>query len=400
MGRAGQMKKPLEGIRIIELSHVISGPFCGMLLGDLGAEMIKVENPDKGEFGRTGGPKTQNGMSLWYPNYNRNKKAITLNLKQPGAREIFLKLIRKSDALLENFRPGMLERIDLGYKDLQLINPRIIMASISGFGKNGPYENKTAYDMTMAALSGLMAVNGLPDVPLKTGPAITDFVSGLYGALAIVAAIRYRDQTGKGQFIDVAMMDSAMSILDTFFAEVKVLGKEPARVGNRRANNAPINLFKARDGYIFIAAGNQGQWEKLCKLMEHEELLVISDYETPQSRYKHAEALERLIADWAKDKTVTEVEQMLSKESIACAPLKTLPEVLEDPNVKARHSFSSFDYPGIGEFPTVALTPRFSEVRWELNRPPLLGENNKEIYCGLLGYTEEEYSSIQASGIV
>jgi crotonobetainyl-CoA:carnitine CoA-transferase CaiB-like acyl-CoA transferase len=395
-----QMKKPLEGIRIIELSHVISGPFCGMLLGDLGAEMIKVENPDKGEFGRTGGPKTQDGMSLWYPSYNRNKKAITLNLKQPKAREIFRKLIQKSDGLLENFRPGMLESIGLGYKDLQQINPQIIMASISGFGKNGPYENKTAYDMTMAALSGLMAVNGLPDTPLKTGPAITDFLSGLYGALAIVAALRYREETGKGQFIDVAMMDSAMSVMDTFFAEVKVLGKEPIRVGNRRAHNAPINLFKARDGHIFIAAGNQRQWEKLCKLMNREDLLIVSEYETPQGRYKHTDALEQLVADWAKDKTVVELETILSKESIACAPLKRLPEVMEDINVKARQSFVEFDYPGIGKFPTVAFTPRFSEIPWELNRPPLLGENNKEIYCDLLGYTEKEYVELKTEDVV
>lgn len=366
-----------------------------MLLGDLGAEIIKIENPDKGEYGRTAGAKTPTGISLWYPTYNRNKKAITLNLKNTKAIDILRKLTTESDVVLENFRPGLLDELGLGYQDLKKINPQIIMASISGFGKNGPFEKKTAFDMTIAALSGFMSVNGLPDLPMKTGPAISDFLAGLYGALSIVSAIRFRDKTGKGQFIDIAMMDCAMSILEGVFAEFMILGREPQRIGNRRANNAPSNVFKASDGYVYIAAMFEKQWEKLCKLMAREDLLEVPEYKTMQGRYKHADAIEAVVADWAKNKTAVDLVELLDGQLIPCAPIKKLKDVVEDENVKARNSIVEFDYPGIGKFPVIAFPPRFSEISPEINRPPLLGESNKEIFCGLLGYTDQQYEEMK-----
>ena len=394
------MNKPLEGIRVIEFTHVISGPFCGMLLGDLGAEMIKVENPSTGEYTRTAGARTPDGISLWYLAFNRNKKSITLNLKDAKARELLTQLIKDSDVLLENFRPGLLEEMGFGYEDLKKINPRIIVASISGFGKNGPYEKKTAFDMTTAAMSGFMAVNGLPELPMKTGPAVSDFLAGLYGALAIVSAIRYRDITGKGQFIDVAMMDSAMSILESAFAELTILKREPQRIGNRRPNNAPSTVFKASDDFIYIAALFQVHWEKLCKLIGREDLLAVPAYKTMQDRYKCVDEIEAIVAEWVKDKPAAEVLAALEEQLIPCARVNRLQGVLDDPNVKARNSIVEFDYPGVGKYPVAAFTPRFSEIQVDVTRPPLLGEHSKEVYCGLLGCTEEEFAVLQESKVI
>ncbi|MHC1759449.1 MAG: CaiB/BaiF CoA transferase family protein [Negativicutes bacterium] len=388
------MNKPLEDIRIIEFSHVVSGPFCGMLLGDLGAEMIKVENPSTGEYTRTAGAKTPEGISLWYLAFNRNKKSITLNLKDEKAKELLSELVKESDVLLENFRPGLLEEMGFGYEELKKINPRIIVASISGFGKNGPYEKKTAFDMTTAAMSGFMAVNGLPDIPMKTGPAVSDFLAGLYGALAIVSAIRYRDKTGRGQFIDVSMMDSAMSVLESAFAELTILKREPQRIGNRRPNNSPSTVFKASDDFIYIAALFQKHWESLTKVMGREDLLAVSQYKTMQDRYKCVDEIETIVADWVKDKTADEALAALEGALIPCARVNRLQSVLDDPNVKARNSIVEFDYPGLGKYPVAAFTPRFSEIQVDMTRPPLLGEHSKEIYCDLLGCTEEEYKQL------
>lgn len=390
------MNKPLEGIRIVELTHVISGPFCGMLLGDLGAEMIKVENPESGDFTRTAGAKTPEGVSLYFPTFNRNKKSVTLNLKDDKAKELLIKLIKESDVLLENFRPGLLEKMGFGYEDLKKINPQIIVASISGFGKNGPYEKKTAFDMTVAAMSGFMAVNGLPELPMKTGPAISDEFSGLYAALAIVAAIRYRDKTGKGQFIDVSMLDSAMSIIESSFAEVAILDKQPNRIGNRRFNNGPSNTFKASDDFIYIAALFQKHWENLCKLMGREDLLTEPKFKTGQDRFKYADEVEAIVADWVKTKTAAEAIKELEELLIPCAPVNNLQSVMDDPHVKARNSIVEFEYPGLDKkFPVVAFTPRFSEIVVDAVRPPMLGEHNQEVYCGLLGCTEEEYEEMK-----
>lgn len=394
------MNKPLEGIRVLEFTHVISGPFCGMMLGDLGAEVIKIENPTNGEYTRTAGARTPDGVSLWYPAFNRNKKSITLNLKDERANDILTKLVKDCDVLLENFRPGLLAEMGFGYEDLKKINPHIIVASISGFGKNGPYENKTAFDMTIAAMSGFMAVNGLPDIPMKTGPAISDFLSGLYGALAIVSALRFRDKTGKGQFIDVSMMDSAMSILESSFAELTILKREPQRIGNRRPNNAPSTVFKASDDFVYIAALFQKHWEKLCMLMGREDLLAVPEYKTMQDRYKCADEIEAIVTEWVKDKTADEVLQLLEEQLIPCARVNRLQSVLDDPNVKARNSIIEFDYPGLGKYPTAAFTPRFSEITVDITRPPLLGENNTDVYCNLLGYTEEEYQELVKGEVI
>lgn len=394
--------RPLEGIRVIEFTHVISGPFCGMLLGDLGAEIVKIEKPREGEYSRVNGLKNANGVSMWFPSYNRNKKGITLNFKAAKAKEIVQRLVGQSDVLIENFRPALMEEMGFGYEELKKINPKIIMASISGFGQAGPYAGKTAFDMIVSAMGGFMSLNGPPGgLPMKAGPAISDFVSALYGALAIVAAIRHRDQTGEGQYIDVAMMDCIMSVLETAFADYKVVGRDSVRTGNRRPYTAPSNVFKAKDDFIYIAALTKNHWEGLCKLMGKDELINDQRFVTGAKRKQNEEVVEEFIKEWVGSLTVAEAMELLESYSIACSPVQKISELVDDPHVKARNLLVEFDYPGIGKFPVVAFPPKFSTINTAIrNRPPLLGEDNEAVICGILGYDKEEFKKMVAEDIL
>jgi crotonobetainyl-CoA:carnitine CoA-transferase CaiB-like acyl-CoA transferase len=273
------------------------------------------------------------------------------------------------------------------------------MASISGFGQEGPYAAKTAFDMTIAAIGGFMAVNGpVGGPPMKAGPAVSDFVAALYCALSIMAAIRHRDLTGEGQYIDIAMLDSVMSILDASFAVNKLLGTEPTGTGNRRPYYAPVNVFKARDGYVYIAASGQNHWEMLATVMGRKDLIDDPRF-TAENRKGNEDELEQIVQDWAKSLTSTEIITLLEQNGVPCAPVKTISEVMDDAHVKARKSIVEFDYPGIGKFPVVAFPPRFSSIATEVKRAPLLGEHNREIICGLLGYGDKQFDEMKAEKV-
>ncbi|MDR1193905.1 MAG: CoA transferase [Peptococcaceae bacterium] len=394
------MSKALEGIKVLELTHVISGPVCGMLLGDLGAEIIKVERPGTGEFYREEALKNADGISLIFPNYNRNKKSITLNYKAEEGREVLLRLVKWCDILVENFRPGLLNKMGLGYEALRGINPGLIMVSISGFGQTGPYAMKPAYDMTIAAYSGLMSLNGPAGQPTKTGPAVSDFLSGIYGALAAVAALRARERSGEGQYIDVAMLDCAMSILDAFFAQSHFTGVEPGGMGNRRANYAPVNAFQAKDGAVYIAATLQKHWEALTRLMGREDLTDDPRCANAIERKKYEPEVEGAVAAWTAGLSSAELIQMLETNGIPCAPVLGVKQARQDPHVRERASIMEFDYPGLGAYPVPAFPPRFSTLETSARRAPLLGEHDDEVYGGLLGYTQEQIAAWREKNII
>lgn len=396
------MNKPLEGIKILELTHVIAAPFCGMLLGDLGAEIIKVEKPGEGEYGRIAGPRHPDGTSLWYPNYNRNKKGITVDLKQIKGIEIIKNLVKESDIFLENFRPGLLAEMGLGYEDIKSINPNIIMVSLSGYGQEGPYAMKTAFDMTIMAIGGLMGITGEADgIPMKMGTAVSDFVAGLYGVIGTLAALRHRDLTGEGQYVDVSMLDGVLSILETSIAEFDHKGKEPPRPGNRRVYTAPSNVFKAKDGYIYIAAFFQNHWRKICQLMDREYLVDHEKFVSGNLRKQNEGEVEAIISDWCKHKTVDEIESLLEENGIPCAPVNSIERVINDKHIQQRKSIISFDYPGVGEFRVAGFPVKFSKIDTSLNfRANTLGEHNDEIICGMLGYSKEEYEELQKKGVI
>lgn len=394
------MKKALKDIKVLELTHVISGSYCGMLLGDLGAEVIKIERPGKGEFYREEALKNDKGVSLVYPNYNRNKKGITLNIKHEKSKEVISKLIEKSDIFIENFRPGSLNEMGFGYDDLKKINPKIIMVSISGFGQSGPYSEKPAYDMTVSAMSGFMSVNGPEGEPTKNGPAVSDFLSGIYGAYGAMAALRHRENTGEGQYIDVSMMDSAMSVLDAFFAQNKFTGIEPQSMGNRRPNYAPVNVFSTKDGRVYIAATLQKHWKTLTEIMGKENLYTDERFEETAERKKNEKILENIVEEWTLQQTSDELIEILEKSGIPCAPVQGINRVMEDPHVKHRESIIEFDYPGVGLYPTVSFVPKFSTMEVPVKRAPLLGEHNEEVYTNILGYTEEELEEMKENKVI
>lgn len=394
------MTKALAGIRVLEYTHVISGPFCGMLLGDLGADVIKMEKPGEGEFYRAEALKNDKGVSLVFPNYNRNKRGFTLNIRADEGKEITRDLIRKSDIFIENLRPGLLKKMGLGYDDLKKINPGLIMISISGFGQTGPYASKTAYDMTISAISGFMSVNGVGGMPMKSGPAISDFLSGIYGALAALAALRHREKTGEGQYIDISMMECSMSILDAFFAQSKFTGVDPTGLGNRRANYAPVNAFRTKDGFVYIAASTQKSWELLARLMDRADLITSPLYEQAPIRKMNEVSLEKIVEEWTLKFTTRELLELLDGHNMPCAPVQTISDVMNDPHIKERKSIMEFDYPDVGAYPVAAHTPKYSTLETSFRRAPMLGENNEEIYGGLLGYSEEKFEKLKKDGVI
>lgn len=394
------MSYPLQGIRVFELTHVISGSVAGMLLGDLGAEVVKIERPVVGEFYREEALKNENGVSIIFPSYNRNKKGITLNLKAPEAKNIIYKLARECDVMVENYRPGVLDSMGFGYEKLKEINPRLIVVSISGYGQSGPYAMKPAYDMTISAISGFMSMNGPQGQPTKNGPAVSDFLSGIYGCLSALAALRYRDLTGEGQHVDVSMMDCGMSLLDAFFAQYRFTGIEPKCSGNRRDNYAPVNAYETADGRIYISATLNKHWKALTEIMGRDDLYNDPRNATGNLRKDHEEELEQIVGDWAKQRQTGDLVQILEKAGVPCAPVHGIAQVMQDPQVQARHSILEFEYPGVGNYPVTAFVPKFSSISVPTKRAPLLGENNEEIYCGMLGYTHEQYEGMKQNGTI
>lgn len=389
------MSAALEGIKVVELSHVISGSYCGMLLGDMGADVIKIERPETGEFYRDEALKNEDGISIVFPAYNRNKRGITLNIKDEKAKEILTKLIKDCDIFIENYRPGLLKKMGFGYEEMKKVNPRLIMVSISGFGQSGPYAMRPAYDMTISAISGFMSVNGPEGVPMKSGPAISDFLSGIYGMVGALAALRNCEKTGEGQYVDISMMECAMSILDAFFAQDRFSDIKPQSMGNRRANYAPVNSFKVNDGHVYIAASLQKHWEALTTLMERGDLLHDSRYDTSSHRKQYEEELELIVQEWALRHSTKDLIALLDGVGIPCSPIQTIAQVIKDPHVTERGSILEFDYPGIGTYPVAAFTPKFSTMEVKTKRPPLLGEDNREIYINKLGYSEQEFEEMQ-----
>ena len=393
------MSRALQGIKVVELSHVVTGPFCGMLLADMGADVIKIERPGKGEFYRSEGKKNQRGVSLIYPSYNRNKKGVTLNIQASQAKEILFGLIKDCDIFIENYKPGLLKRLGMGYDELKKINPSLIMVSISGFGQTGPFADHLAYDMTITAISGVMSVSGWPDEPMRSGVSMVDFAAGMYGAISALGALRHRENTGEGQYIDISMMETAMSYLDAYLAENKFTDVEPRGVGNRRPNYAPLNLFPTNDGNIMISCLTESHWHKLTELMERKDLIDVPGYETALDRKRNQEGLEKIIADWTKEFSTDELAKKLEEIGIPSAPVLSVRQVIKHPQVIARESILEFDYPEIGAYPTARFVPRFSTLEVPEIRAPLLGEHNNEIY-GRLGYSAEEIEKLHKDGVI
>lgn len=394
------MKKPLEGLKVLDFTRVYSGPYCTMLLGDLGAEVIKVERKDVGDDTHFFQPvkSSEKGSESGYFTYlNRNKKSLSLDLKNPGAVEIIKDLACWADVLVENFSPGVMERLGIGYEVLKEKNPKLIYGSISGFGQTGPYKMKSAYDVVCQAMGGFMALTGEKNgMPYKLGPSVVDALAGIHMAFAIMTAVHYRDKTGEGQYIDVAMMDTAFSVLENFVVTKTLMGEAPTRNGNANLGSAPFNTFKTKDGYVAIACANNRLFKKLAVTMDRLDLLEEEKYSENHLRKQNEETLNAEVEKWTQGKTASEVAEILDKVGVPVGQILGIDELVDNPHLKERDMLVEIDHPVLGKVVYPGNPIKFSETSEVcFERAPQLGEHNEYILKEILNKKAEEIEALK-----
>ncbi|MBN2338231.1 MAG: CoA transferase [Acidobacteria bacterium] len=396
------MAKALEGVRVLDFTQYLSGPHCTAVLSELGAEIIKVEMPGKGEPERVAMPKTPKKESYQFLSYNRGKKSVTLNLKAPRGMEIARQLAAKADVLVENFAPGVLERLGLGYEEAKRINPSIIYASISGFGQTGPRRNDVCYDVVAQAMGGLMSVTGYPGgEPLKAGISLGDYMGGYNGAIAILAALYHRKVTGEGQSIDISMQDGIWAMVFPDRANYFDTLEVPKRFGNKLSSSAPFGAFNARDGYVVICTITDGQWQKVLQAMGREDLAGEERFATRELRTRHMAEVDALVEGWLKEKTVEEAIAELKKYQVPCSPLPTFDQVASDPHLLSREMIVEVEQPVSGKVKLIGSVYKMSRTPGDRTmRVPDVGEHNGEIYGGLLGIDAGELEKLGEEKVI
>ncbi len=391
--------KPLEGIRVVDLGRFVSAPFCGMLLADMGAEVIKVEKPGRGEDARVIGP-FMNGESLYVPTFNRNKKGMTIQTRSKEGMDLLKDLIRESDVLIENYRPGTVKKMGISYDDLKEINPRLIMASISGFGQTGPDALKPAFDPVAQAVGGLYAITGTKESgPVAAGTVISDLTTGLYTAYAILAAVIQRNTTGKGQYIDIAMVDCMVSMLHTYVANYSANGVIPERHGNRDPLSAPADCYKAKDGYVVMHAGEDKTYELLKKLIG-DPAMEDPKFDTHQGRVDYQEELEGYVQEWFSERTAVEAEDALVKAGIITARVNDMPLLFQDRQIRARGDLIDLEVPNAGMCTFQGSPLHMSEAPVSYTRAPMVGEHNEQILSEILNRSEEQIEAYKKDGVI
>jgi crotonobetainyl-CoA:carnitine CoA-transferase CaiB-like acyl-CoA transferase len=392
---------PLSGITVLDLSRVLSGPFCTMQLADMGARVIKVEQPGRGDDTRAWGPPFRGGESAYYLSINRNKESLALDLKHPGAQEVMTALLERSDVLVENFRPGTVERLGLSYAQLGDTYPRLVYCSISGFGQTGPRRDAPGYDSVVQAEGGLMSVTGHAEMPpVRLGVAIGDMAAGLYAAFAIVTALVARGQSGRGQFIDVGMLDSVASLLTyqagLFFAD----GTTPRRMGNRHPTIAPYDTFPVADGEFVLAVGNDEQWQRLCRVLHLDALAVDERFTTNGARVGHYDVLRPFLVDAFKEMTRDACIRTLIDAGVPCGAVRTIPEVLADPQLAARDMIVPLQHGNAGTIRVLGIPPKLSDTPGQVRTaPPMLGEHTDAI-LGELGFGDDRIAALRRAGAI
>jgi crotonobetainyl-CoA:carnitine CoA-transferase CaiB-like acyl-CoA transferase len=374
-------KLPLEGVQVVELCNVAAGPFCGMLLADMGADLIKVEHPDGGDTLRSWPPHSE-GYSENFASLNRNKRSVTLDLKRPEDVSRFKSLIAKADVFIENNRPGVLDRLGLGWAVLKEINPRLVMASISAYGQTGPRATEGGFDLTVQAMSGIMSVTGEPDrPPVKCGVPLADFSAGLYAAFAVVSALRNVSEQAGGTHIDVPMLGATLGIAALQTSEFFGSGKDPVRLGSAHPRNAPYQAFRCRDGYFGMAAGNQSLWQSVCQVVGRPELADDPRFQSTALRARHQDALRELLeAIFEQDDAALWLERFRSS-GVPCAPINTYSDVLSDVQVEHMQWVQPLDLPNGVKTKTFGSPLRFDGHTLPIRQgPPALGQHNKDVF--------------------
>lgn len=394
------MVKALDNVKVLDFTRVLAGPFCTMLLQELGAEVIKVEMPGGGDMARTSPPITEGGESYPFINVNRGKKSITLNLSTEKGRGIVRKLAAKTDVLVENFSPGVMDRLGLGYNELTKINPSLIYASISGFGHIGPYSSWPAYDTVAQAMGGLMSVTGFPDKPpTLVGTYIGDELSGIYSTICILAALRHKEKTGEGQMIDISMQDCVWAVTAPFLSPQYFLTGELPR--KAESGEAGFGAYPTKDGYMVICIGNVGQWNDFVKTIGRSDLVDDVRYATDQGRVDHKDEVDNIICDWTRTVTTCEAVSKLTDAHVPVSPVPTFDEVANDPQLLSRQMIVEVEQPLSGKLKVTGSVFKLSKTPGDPSLPsPFLGEHNYDVYSGMLGYTEEEINKLADDGII
>jgi crotonobetainyl-CoA:carnitine CoA-transferase CaiB-like acyl-CoA transferase len=397
------MNAVFKGLRVIDLTKIIVGPLCTMLLGDMGADVIKVEKPGSGDDSRywTADPRYE-GYSPYFLSVNRNKRSLTVDLKQPEGVEILKKLIEKADVLVENYRPGTMERMGLDYETLRKSNPGLIYCALSGYGSSGPYRDWGSYDVIISAVGGLMSITGEEGgKPVKVGVAVVDIITALYAYGAIVSALYARQSSQKGQKIEVSLLESQIASLINIASDYLNLGIIPQKWGTAHATIVPYQAFPVKDGYIVIGAGSDLLWKKLCKVLDLEELAEDPRFCTNPQRVKHRDILVKILEEKFLTKTRAEWLEKLNKEGIPAGPINNLEEVFRDPQVSHLKMVKEVVHPRMGKVKLIRNPVTFSETPASIYLPPpLLGEHTEEILEQLLGYHSEQIEDLKRKGVI
>ena len=407
------MSGPLSHIRVLDLSRVLAGPWAGQNLADLGAEVIKVERPKFGDDSRTYGPpwvKDRQGQdtkdSAYFTSANRGKKSITLNISQPEGQKLVRELARMCDVLIENYKFGDLARYGLAYDDLKQINPRLIYCSVTGFGQTGPYREHPGYDFMIQGMGGMMSVTGEPDGapgggPQRAGVPVADIITGMYASIAICAAIAHRAETGVGQQLDLALLDSQIALLAYQNTNYFATGKPPKRIGNLHPNIVPYQPFRTRDGNVILACANDNLYRKFCHAAGCPELAEDARFASNGKRVENRAEMTRLLQEVMGKRSTREWVELLEGAGIPNGPINDLGQVYEEPQVKARGIKVELDHPVAGKLPTVASPMRFSATPVEYKlAPPLLGQHTEEVLRDLLKLDTAAIAQLRADGIV
>ena len=397
-------KGALSDITVLDMTRVLSGPFAGTWLGEMGANVIKIEIPRGGDESRRNPPFSPNGTSAFNTTINRNKRGITLDLKAEEGKEIFRKLVQKADVVLENFRPDVMDRLGLGYEELKKVNPRIIYASISGFGSTGPYAKRPAYDVIAQAMGGIMSMVGEEGgEPLKIGASIGDLTAGMNVIIGILAALHSRSITGVGQRIETSLVESIICLQQSENNRYFVNGEIVPRSGARHATNCPYGAYHAKDGQYMIGVGKDELFRKLCeKVLQHPEYADNPRMCSIAKRVEHRDLVCQILESWSLQHTVTDVVDTLLAEGIPAGPLLTIKELAEDPHFAGeRNMFPYMEQPGVGPFRVTAMPIKFSSTPTAIQRPaPALGEHNEEVYGEMLGLEPSDLAALKEKGII
>jgi len=397
---------PLAGVRVVELGMLLAGPFTGRLLGDMGAEIIKVEAPGQPDPMRDWGKARYEGRSLWWPVQSRNKKCVTLNLRGARGQEILLELVKQCDVLVENFRPGTLERWNLGPDRLWEANPKLVIARVSGYGQTGPYAPRAGFASVAEAMGGIRHLNGFPgQPPPRLHISLGDSLAGMFAVQGILAALYWRDVLGggRGQVVDVSLMESCFALLESTVPEYDRLGIVRGPGGTGLKGVAPSNIFESRDGkWIVIAANADKVFRRLCDAMGAPELADDPRFTTHIVRGDNQEELEGIVAEWAAERDAAEIDRVLNEAGVICGPIYTIADIFEDEHYWAREMLLEHEDPGFGTFIGPGIIPKFSEtppaVRWSGTWDE--GSHNREVYGGLVGLSDDELAELKADGIL